>query len=116
MWRSIFKSLKVELRYSSAYHPKLDGQTERVNQCLETYLRSMTFQEPKKWMSWLSLAEFWYNTTYHTTLQITPFQALYGFLPPLINELSVPGPEDLAATEFLQAKQNMLTQLKHNLL
>jgi ribosomal protein L21E len=116
MWRNIFKSLKVELRYSSAYHPQSDGQTERVNQCLETYLRSMTFQEPKKWMSWLSLAEFWYNTTYHTALQITPFQALYGFPPPLISELSVPGPEDLAATDFLQAKQNMLTQLKHNLL
>jgi transposase InsO family protein/ribosomal protein L21E len=116
MWRNIFKSLKVELRYSSAYHPQSDGQTERVNQCLETYLRSMTFQEPKKWMSWLSLAEFWYNTTYHTALQLTPFQALYGFPPPLISELSVPGPEDLAATDFLQAKQNMLTQLKHNLL
>jgi ribosomal protein L21E len=76
----------------------------------------MTFQEPMKWMSWLSLAEFWYNTTYHTALQLTPFQALYGFPPPLISELSIPGPEDLAATDFLQAKQNMLTQLKHNLL
>jgi hypothetical protein len=63
MWRNIFKSLKVDLRYSSAYHPQSDGQTEHVNQCLENYLRSMAFQEPKKWMSWLSLAEFWYNTT-----------------------------------------------------
>jgi hypothetical protein len=116
MWKSIFKGLGVQLRYSSSYHPQTDGQTERVNQCLESYLRCMTFNEPKKWMSWLPLAEFWYNTAYHTALQLTPFQALYGFPPPLISELSIPGPSDLAATEFLQAKQLMLEQLKKNLL
>jgi ribosomal protein L21E len=116
MWKSIFKGLGVQLRYSSSYHPQTDGQTERVNQCLESYLRCMTFSEPKKWMSWLPLAEFWYNTAYHTALQLTPFQALYGFPPPLISELSIPGPSDLAATEFLQAKQLMLEQLKKNLL
>jgi hypothetical protein len=115
MWKNIFKSLKVQLRYSSSYHPQTDGQTERVNQCLENYLRCMTFHNPKKWMSWLSLAEFWYNTTFHTALQLTPFQALYGFPPPLISELSIPGPSDLNATEFLTAKQQMLDQLKQNL-
>jgi hypothetical protein len=75
----------------------------------------MTFNEPKKWMAWLSFAEFWYNTSFHTALQLRPFQALYGF-PPLINEVAVPGPTDLAATEFLIAKQQMLDQLKQNLL
>jgi hypothetical protein len=115
MWKSIFKSLKVDLRYNSSYHPQSDGQTERVNQCLENYLHCMTFAEPKKWLSWLSLAEFWYNTSFHTSLQLTPFQALYGFPPPLISELSIPGPEDLDAIEFLSAKQQMLEQLKLNL-
>ena len=85
MWKEIFKALKVELRFSSAYHPQSDGETERVNQCMESYVRCMTFQEPKKWMSWLSLAEFWYNTSFHTALNITPFQALYGFPPPQIS-------------------------------
>jgi transposase InsO family protein len=73
MWKSIFSALKVDLRYSSAYHPMSDGQMERVNKCIETYLRCMTFAEPKKWLSWLSLAEFWYNTTYHNSLNTTPF-------------------------------------------
>jgi hypothetical protein len=116
LWKHIFKSMKVQLRFSSSYHPQTDGQTERVNQCLENYLCCMTFNEPKKWMAWLSFAEFWYNTSFHTALQLTPFQALYGFPPPLISELAVPGPTDLAATEFLTAKQQMLDQLKQNLL
>lgn len=115
MWKSIFKSFKVELRFSSAYHPQTDGQTERVNQCLETYLRCMIFSEPHKWASWLSLAEFWYNTSFHTALNITPFQALYGVAPPQISELSIPGPPDLDATAFLEAKQSMLDQIKIHL-
>jgi hypothetical protein len=75
----------------------------------------MIFSEPHKWAAWLSLAEFWYNTSFHTALNITPFQALYGTPPPQISELSVPGPTDLGATDFLTAKQQMLDQLKQHL-
>ena len=83
---------------------------------METYLRCMTTQEPKKWLSWLPLAEYWYNTSYHTALKMSPFQALYGFPPPLIAELAIPGPDNEEAQDFLTAKQNMLHQLKENLL
>jgi hypothetical protein len=75
----------------------------------------MTSAEPKKWLAWLSLAEFWYNTTYHNSLNISPFQALYGFPPPLISKLSTAGPSDLGAKEFLQSKEEMLAQLKTTL-
>lgn len=115
LWKDIFAALNSELRYSTAYHPQTDGQTERVNQCVETYLRCMTTDQPKKWYSWLSLAEFWYNTTYHTALKMSPFQALYGFPPPLISELAIPGPEEAEAHTFLAEKQHMLEQLKANL-
>lgn len=43
LWQSLFKSLKVSLKFSSTYHLQSDGQTEHVNQCLETYLRCMAF-------------------------------------------------------------------------
>lgn len=115
LWKDIFAAMKSELRYSTSYHPQTDGQTERVNQCVETYLRCMTTTQPKKWCSWLPLAEFWYNTTYHTALKMSPFQALYGFPPPMISELAIPGPEDEEAQNFLAAKQDMLEQLKENL-
>ena len=57
MWQAFFKALQVKLRFSSAYHPQSDGQTERVNQCVENYLRCMVFQQPRKWASWLPMAE-----------------------------------------------------------
>lgn len=81
LWQELFKSLGVKLRFSTSYHPQTDGQTERVNQFLEGYLKCMSFASPKKWKNWLSLAEWWYNTSYHTSLEMTPFQALYSFSP-----------------------------------
>lgn len=58
LWQELFLLAKVDLKMSSAYHPQTDGQTERVNQCLETYLRCFVNSCPKKWGHWLSLAEF----------------------------------------------------------
>lgn len=55
-WRELFKNLQVHLCFSSAYHPQTDGQTERVNRCLENYVRCMTRHRPKEWNKWLSLA------------------------------------------------------------
>ena len=46
--QDLFKALGVQLHMSTSYHPQTDGQTERVNQCLEGYLRCMVFDNPKK--------------------------------------------------------------------
>jgi hypothetical protein len=48
LWQDLFKSLGVKLKFSSAYHPQTDGQSERVNQCVQNYLRCMVFQNPRK--------------------------------------------------------------------
>lgn len=90
LWKDLFKALKMELHRSTSYHPQTYGQSERVNQCLENYLRCMTFQEANKWLTWLPLAEFCYNTSYHTSLKMSPFQSLYGYPPPQVNEQSIP--------------------------
>jgi hypothetical protein len=75
----------------------------------------MIFQAPKKWAAWIPLAEWWYNTTYHTSLKVSPFQSLYGYAPPMTSEVTVPGPSDSEAKDFLMEKQQMLTKLKENL-
>lgn len=75
----------------------------------------MAFSEPKRWSFLLALADWWYNTTYHSPLKTTPYQALYGNPPPIISEVSTPGLEDTAARDFLSEKENMIRQIKNNL-
>jgi hypothetical protein len=50
----------------------------------------MTFDNPKKWMSSLAFAEWWYNTNYCSSLEMTPFQTLYGFPPPQFTRVVLP--------------------------
>jgi hypothetical protein len=66
---------------STSYHPQTDGQIERVNQCLEAYLKCFVHACPNQWKQWLPLAEFWYNASFHTSLNSTPFEILYGQQP-----------------------------------
>src|SRR6185295_13627055 len=61
----------------SAYHPQIDGQTERINQILEDMLRACAIQYSKNWDKCLALAEFSYNNSYQSSLQMAPFEALY---------------------------------------
>ena len=77
----MFEKLGVQLNFTSAYHPQSDGQTERLNQCLEAYLRCFAGDRPCTWKKWLGMAEYWYNTSFHTSLGLTPYEALYGTKP-----------------------------------
>lgn len=83
-WFELFKLADVMLCRSMAYHPQLDGQMERLNQCLETYLCCFVHACPHNWSSWLSSAEFWYNTCVHSAIGWTPFEALYGYPPQML--------------------------------
>jgi Integrase core domain/Chromo (CHRromatin Organisation MOdifier) domain len=115
-WRALMEKLGVKLNFSSAYHPQSDGQTERVNQCIENYLRCMVLNQPKWWNRWLPLAEHWYNTTYHTVLKTTHFQALYGYAPTLLPTGAPPRSEVEAVNEMMQERHQTTLELKKQLM
>lgn len=115
LYQQIFKAFKVTLKFSTAYHPQTDGQTERVNQCIEAYLRNMVFLEPKQWTKWLATAEWWYNTSYHSSLKMTPFEALYHYPPTQIGEFDVTTETCPAARLTVNEREHMIQQLKTNL-
>ncbi|XP_011087088.1 uncharacterized protein LOC105168653 [Sesamum indicum] len=114
-WKELFNLTGVSLDMSFAYHPQTDGQTERVNQCLEIYLRCMCHQHPRKWSQWISLAEFWFNATFHSGFKATSFEALYGYPP---NQLPI-GPylhsHHSDVEELMKNKVEILQLLKENL-
>ena len=49
-----------------------------------TYFRCFALEKKNHWAQWLTLTEWWYNTSYHTTTRMTPFEAVYGQKPPLV--------------------------------
>jgi hypothetical protein len=100
---------------SSTYHPQTDGQTEIVNKCLETYLRCFVTDKQNKWLQWLHLAEWWYNSTYHTSAKMTPFQALYGYQPPSWKELATNQTKVASVKDHLDESQKVVQILKENL-
>ena len=77
-WRAFQRELGTDLRFSTAYHPQTDGQSERTIQTLEDMLRACVLDFGGSWDDHLSLIEFAYNNSYHSSIRMAPHEALYG--------------------------------------
>lgn len=77
-WTILNAALGTKLNFSSTYHPQTDGQTERVNQVVEYVLQMYCMDQQYKWEEYLPLVEFAYNNSFHASLGMVPFEALYG--------------------------------------
>jgi len=78
MMRELNNLLGIQTKLLTAYHPQTDGQTERINQDLEQYLRVFINHRQEQWLDWLGMAEFAYNKKIHAATKISPFKANYG--------------------------------------
>ena len=63
---------------STAFHPQTDGQSERTIQVLEDMLRACILDFKGSWEGHLPLVEFAYNNSYQASIQMAPYEALYG--------------------------------------
>src|SRR5258708_1770620 len=81
--RELAALLGVKLTPSTSYHPQTDGQTERVNQEIEAYLRVFMSHRQDDWADWLPLVEFAYNNKVHAATHQTPFELDAGQHPHL---------------------------------
>jgi len=76
--RELNGMLGIENKLPTAFHPQTDGQTERVNQELEQYLRMFIDHRQEQWPKWLGTAEFAHNNKVHSSTQTTPLKAITG--------------------------------------
>ncbi|KEP45803.1 putative Transposon Tf2-1 polyprotein, partial [Rhizoctonia solani 123E] len=79
----LYERMDVKPTFSTAYHPQTDGQTERVNQIVEGYIRMFSNHQQDNWASLLPLAEFSYNNSLQTATGKSPFEICYGYNPRL---------------------------------
>ena len=77
-WRSMKKELGTWVDLSTAFHPQTDGQSERTIKVLEDMLRACVIDFGGHWDQFLPLAEFAYNNSYYSSIEMAPFEALYG--------------------------------------
>jgi transposase InsO family protein len=80
-WQQLMKLLNIKSAMSTAFHPQTDGQTERMNQVLEDYLRHFVDYNQKDWSSKLDVAEFSINNLHSTSSGVSPFFFVHGYHP-----------------------------------
>ncbi|GKA61211.1 putative nucleotidyltransferase, ribonuclease H [Tanacetum coccineum] len=77
-WKGLQKAWGTRLKFSTAFHPQTDGQSERTIQTLEDMLRACALEWTGSWDEYLCLVEFAYNNSWHASIKATPFELLYG--------------------------------------
>ena len=77
-WKELQLAFGTRLNFSTAFHPQIDGQSERVIQVLEDMLRGCVLDFPGSWDRYISLMEFAYNNSYQSSISMAPYKALYG--------------------------------------
>ncbi|GJY69481.1 retrovirus-related pol polyprotein from transposon TNT 1-94 [Tanacetum coccineum] len=112
---TVQKALGTRLDMSTAYHPQTNGQSEHTIQTLEDMLRAYVIDFGGNWDVHLTLAEFSYNNSYHSSIRCAPFEALYGRKcrsPVLWEEI---GESSLIGPELVQETTNKVVLIKEKL-
>jgi len=111
MMKELNNLLGIQTKLSTAYHLQTDGQTERVNQELEQYLRVFIDHKQEQWPDWLGTAEFAYNNKIHTATKVSPFKVNYGQDPRMGFEKRRKGKYEVAE-RFIEKMKKIQEEVK----
>ena len=110
--RELYRLLGIKLAPSTAYHPQTDGQTERVNQEMEQYIRIFANERQDDWDELLPMGEFAYNNHIHSSTQQTPFMVDTGRHPRMGFEPQEPCSKLESVNEFADRMAKGLEEAK----
>jgi hypothetical protein len=113
-WKELFHQVGTSLTMSNSYNPQTYGQMEVVDKFLKGYLRNFVNDRQTQWINWLHLTEWWYNSTFHTSTKMSPFEALYGYPPPSIKEYVI-NSKVPAVKDYISASDEVICTLKAHL-
>ncbi len=114
--KDLYDLLQIKANASTTYHPQTDGQTERVNQEVEKYLRIFVNHLQDDWVEWLSLTAFAHNNRVHSATGKSPFEVNYSY-----NTVLLPGAKPKApfrtptSTTFVSEMQKIHEEAKRAL-
>ena len=86
-----------------------------MNKCLEGYHCCFVSDKQTQWVKWLTLEEWWYNTSFHMAAKMSPFMALYGYHPPSITSSLRYQSKVQVVEEHIENQQQVLHLLKDNM-
>jgi len=109
--KELNRMLGIETKLSTVFHPQTDGQTERMNQELEQYLRMFINHRQEQWPEWLGTAEFAYNNKVHAGTKVSPFKANSGQDPRMGFEMRKKG-KYKGAEKFAERLKNVQEEAK----
>nr|GEU96101.1 putative reverse transcriptase domain-containing protein [Tanacetum cinerariifolium] len=115
-WRSLQKASKTNLDMSTAYHPQTDGQSERTIQTPEDMLLACVIDFGSSWDCHLPFVKFSYNNSYHASIKVAPYKALYERKcrsPVCWSEV---GDSQLTGPELIRDTTEKIFQIKNRLL
>jgi ribosomal protein L21E len=99
----------TKLKFSSAFHPQTDGQSEAVNRSLVNLLRCVVTDHSTSWDLLLSHAEFAFDSSFNRSTSLSPFEVLTGIklkVPIDLIPLLVPPWSSEVAVDFLTHLQD----------
>ncbi|KAJ9545159.1 hypothetical protein OSB04_024866 [Centaurea solstitialis] len=114
-WSKFHEDLGTKLQLSTAFHPQTDGQSERTIQTLEDMLRACVLDFGGSWDTYLPLAEFSYNNSFHASIGMPPYEMLYGRrcrTPVCWGEV---GQRELGSTEIVQKTTESIELIRERL-